>query len=116
EDVSPGAHINGVGSYTPHMQEVDAQVVTHARIVVDSRESAMAEAGDLLIPIADGLITSDSIYAEIGEIAAGLKPGRTSDSEITFFKSVGVAVQDAAVAARVLAAAESQNLGTMVNL
>jgi alanine dehydrogenase len=116
EDVSPGAHINGVGSYTPLMQEVAADIVTQARIVVDSRESAMAEAGDLLIPIGDGLITPDSIYAEIGEIAAGLKPGRMSDSEITFFKSVGVAVQDAAVASRVIAAAKAQNLGTMVNL
>jgi ornithine cyclodeaminase len=116
EDVSPGAHINGVGSYTPQMQEVAAEIVTHARIVVDSRESAMAEAGDLLIPIRDGLMTPDAIYAEIGEIAAGLKPGRVSDSEITFFKSVGVAVQDAAVAARVITVAEAQNLGTMVNL
>lgn len=115
-DVKSGAHINGVGSYTPTMQEVAAEVVTRARIVVDSRQSCLAEAGDLLIPINAGLLNPDSIYAEIGEIAAGLKPGRTSAEEVTFFKSVGLAIQDLTVAACVVAAAEAQNLGTLVNL
>jgi len=114
-DVQTGAHINGIGSYTPTMQEVAAEVVTRAKIVVDSRESCLAEAGDLLIPMATGMLDHDAIYAEIGEIAAGLKPGRTSAEEITFFKSVGNAIQDLTVAARVLAAAEAQNLGTIVN-
>ncbi len=116
EYVSPGAHINGIGSYTPAMQEVAADVVTQARIVVDSREGCLAEAGDILIPMGKGLLTEASIYAEIGEIAAGLKPGRTNDREITFFKSVGNAVQDAAVAARVVTVAEAQNLGVVVNV
>ncbi|MHB8625052.1 MAG: ornithine cyclodeaminase family protein [Aggregatilineales bacterium] len=115
-DVKPGAHINGVGSYTPTMQEVAADVVTRAKIVVDSRQSCLAEAGDLLIPIKAGLLHFDSIYAEVGEIAAGLKPGRTSTAEITFFKSVGTAVQDLTVAARVVTAAEAHNLGTIVKL
>lgn len=114
-DVQTGAHINGIGSYTPTMQEVATEVVTRAKIVVDSRESCLAEAGDLLIPMATGMLDHDAIYAEIGEIAAGLKPGRTSAEEITFFKSVGNAIQDLTVAARVLAAAEAQNLGTIVN-
>jgi ornithine cyclodeaminase len=115
-DVKPGAHINGVGSYTPTMQEIAADVVTRAKIVVDSRQSCLAEAGDLLMPINSGLLHVESIYAEIGEIAAGLKPGRTTPEEITFFKSVGTAVQDVTVAARVVAAAETHHLGTVVNL
>jgi ornithine cyclodeaminase len=117
-DVKPGVHINGIGSYTPEMQEVHADVVTQARIVVDSRAGCMAEAGDLLIPIRAGLMAESAIYAELGEVAAGLKPGRSTlgDDAITFFKSVGNASQDAAVASQVVATAEAQNLGTVVNL
>jgi ornithine cyclodeaminase len=102
--IQPGIHINGVGSFRPDMQEIAADVVQRAKVVVDHRESAWHEAGDLIIPRDQGLIPADSGFAEIGEIAAGLRPGRTSPDEITFFKSVGNAVQDAAVAALVLAA------------
>jgi len=115
-DVKAGAHINGIGSFTPTMQEVAADVVTRATIVVDSRQSCLAEAGDLLVPINSGLLTLDGIYAEIGEIAAGSKPGRTSAEEITFFKSVGTAIQDLMVAARAVVTAEAQNLGTVISL
>lgn len=113
-DLAPGAHINGIGSFTPEMQELASDVVKAARIVVDHRESAWAEAGDLIIPRRQGLITEAAVHAEIGEIAAGLKEGRRSPTEITFFKSVGNAVQDAALAQRVLAAAEARGLGTEV--
>ncbi|MEM3032124.1 MAG: ornithine cyclodeaminase family protein, partial [Nitrososphaerota archaeon] len=65
--------------------------------VVDSREAALSEAGDIIQPINMGLITPSHIYAELGEIAAGLRLGRTAEDEITVFKSVGLAVQDAAV-------------------
>jgi ornithine cyclodeaminase len=115
EHVAPGVHINGVGSYTPAMQEVAADIVTKARIVVDSRDSCFAEAGDILIPIEAGLMGADAVYAEIGEVAAGIKPGRVRADEITFFKSVGTAVQDVTAAARVVANAEAQNLGIVVN-
>jgi ornithine cyclodeaminase len=115
-DLAPGAHINGIGSFTPQMQEIAADVVLAARVVVDHRASAWAEAGDLIIPRDQGLITEDRVYAEIGEIAAGLKPGRHHPDEITFFKSVGNAVQDAALAARVLAAAQERGLGIEVAL
>lgn len=115
-DVEPGTHINGIGSYTPEMQEVDATVVQRAKIVVDSREAALAEAGDLIIPLRQKTIRQDQVYAELGEIVNGTKPGRTSDTEITFFKSVGVAVQDVAVARRVLRAAESQAHLAVVDL
>lgn len=114
-DVKPGAHINGIGSFTPQMQEIAADIVTSARLVVDHRESAWAEAGDLIIPRDQGLITEQDVYAEIGEIAAGLKQGRESDEEITFFKSVGNAVQDAAAAQHVLSQAEARGIGSVVN-
>lgn len=103
-DLTPGAHVNGVGSYRPDMQEVAADVVQQGTVVVDHRASAWHEAGDLIIPRDQGLIDAQIDYAEIGEVAAGLRPGRTSAGEITFFKSVGNAVQDAAAAARILAA------------
>lgn len=114
EDVKLGAHINGIGSYLPTMQEVAADVITHAKVVVDSREAAQAEAGDLIIPHQSGAWNFERIHAELGEITAGVKPGRTNPDEITFFKSVGNAVQDAAAAARVLAIAEAKNLGTVI--
>ncbi len=105
----PGVHINGVGSYTPQMQEIPAETVQRARVVVDSRAACLAEAGDLIQPIQKGLISEGHIYAELGEIVLGRKAARQSPGEITFFKSVGIAVQDA-VAAR-LALAKAQKLG-----
>jgi alanine dehydrogenase len=115
-DVQPGTHINAVGAYTPEMQEIPVETVLRAKVVIDHREASLAEAGDLLIPLKQGLITEDHIYAELGEIAAGLKPGRASPEEITLFKSVGVAVQDVAAAGAVLEAARRLNLGSEVAL
>jgi ornithine cyclodeaminase/alanine dehydrogenase-like protein (mu-crystallin family) len=115
-DIRPGTHINAVGVYKPHMQEVPADTVKRARIVVDSRDACMGEAGDLLLPIKQGIITQEHIYAELGEVVAGTKPGRTSEEEITLFKSVGIAVQDAAAASAVLTKAESLNLGSRIEL
>jgi alanine dehydrogenase len=111
-DVRSGTHINAVGAYTPQMQEVPIETVLRAKVVVDHRESSMAEAGDLIIPLRQGRMTEDHIYAELGEIAAGLKPGRSAAEEITFFKSVGVAVQDVAAAGAALEAAQRLGLGT----
>ena len=108
-DLKPGTHVTAIGSYTPTNREVDAVTVRRARIVVDSREACLAEAGDIIIPQA-------KIEAELGEIVNGLKPGRQSDEEITLFKSVGVAVQDAVAAATVLAQAKVKNLGTVLEL
>jgi ornithine cyclodeaminase len=109
KDVSPGTHITGVGSFTPEMQEIDASLIRRAYVVVDGREGAKAEAGDLIMAGA-------SIDAELGEIINGDKPGRRDDEQITFFKSVGMAAQDAAAAAAVLTAAEDQGLGTVIDL
>jgi ornithine cyclodeaminase/alanine dehydrogenase-like protein (mu-crystallin family) len=116
-DLRPGAHVNGVGSYKPEMQEIDCGALRRAsKIVVDSREAAMAEAGDLIIAIERGEIQPSDVYAEIGEIAAGLKPGRQDDDEITYFKSVGNAAQDAAVAQAVYQRALQEGLGIDVDL
>ncbi len=111
----PGTHVNGVGSYLPSMQEVDLDTIQRALVVVDSREAVLAEAGDLIIPIQDGAIGVDHIHAELGELCAEMMPGRTSDSQITYFRSVGVAVQDAAAAALALRNADKFGLGTLVD-
>jgi ornithine cyclodeaminase len=108
-DLKPGTHVTGVGSFTPDMQEIDAATIGRARVVVDQRDAAMAEAGDIII----GRATID---AEIGEIVNGDRPGRQNDREITFFKSVGLAVQDAVTAAAVLKAAEQKGLGTVIDM
>ncbi len=115
-DLSPGTHITGVGSYAPYMQEVDEVTVQRAKIVVDSLQSCLAEAGDLIIPLGKNLIGKPDIHGELGQIVNGEIPGREADEEITFFKSVGVAVQDAAAAAEVLRVAEADNLGTITSL
>ena len=115
-DLRPGTHINAVGAFTPEMQELDEHTVERAYVVVDSRAAALAEAGDLMIPIQKGLIREDHIRAELGEIVSGDAPGRTSDDQITLFKSVGVAVQDAAAAGLALRRAEELGLGQLVEL
>ena len=105
-----GTHITAVGTFVPEKREVDTTTISRAdRIVVDSREACLEEAGDLIIPNAE-------IDAEIGEIVNGDKPGRQSNDEITFFKSVGVAVQDAVAGSVVLAEAEAKGLGTLVEM
>jgi alanine dehydrogenase len=115
-DLKPGVHINGIGSYTPEMQEVPAETVVRARVVVDSRSASLEEAGDLIIPMREGLFDTADIHGEIGEVAAGRIPGRQSNTEVTFFKSVGVAVQDVAVAEVILRRAAELGLGIQVDL
>jgi ornithine cyclodeaminase len=109
DDLPPGTHVTGVGAFTPEMQEIDAKTIARARVVVDSREACLAEAGDIIQARAE-------IDAELGEIVNGKQPGRQTDSEITFFKSVGLAAQDAAAAAEVLAQAEGQGLGQVIDM
>ena len=114
--VEPGTHVTGVGSYTPEMREVDTDLIVRARVIVDQREAVMEEAGDIVGPIRDGVVNEAVIVAEIGEVVLGKAVGRTSADEITFFKSVGNAVQDVALAARVLAVAEAEARGLLVDL
>ena len=97
ETIDPGTHVNAIGAYTPEMRELPAQLVGAARVFVDQREAARAEAGDLIRAVAEGAFAWDRIAGEIGEVVAGA-PGRTSPEEVTVFKSVGSAAQDLAVA------------------
>lgn len=113
-DLRPGVHINGVGSYTPAMQEIPAETVKRALVVVDSRDACMSEAGDLIQPIEAGTITADHIHAELGQILLNQRKGRTSPDQITFFKSVGVAVQDVMASRTALANARELGLGQRV--
>ncbi len=115
-DLRPGTHINAVGGYTAAMQEVDGTTVARALVVVDSKEAALAEAGDLIIPIREGRISAEHVHAELGEVVNGTRVGRTDPEQITLFKSVGVAVQDAIAAGRALARAEQLGLGQIIEL
>jgi len=114
--VRPGTHVSGVGSFTPEMQEAPAAFVTRARVIVDMKEHALEEAGDLIIPINEGRMTADDIAGELGELVAGTVQGRTSDEEVTFFKSVGNAVQDIAVGNVAVQRAIEQGVGQQIDL
>jgi len=116
ENLSIGTHINGIGSYRPDMTEIPSQVVSSATVVVDHLEACLSEAGDISLPIQEGIIDQSHIHAEIGEILLGLCPGRTHNQEITFFKSVGNAIQDLVVASYLVKQAERVNLGTEITL
>ena len=98
EWVVEGCHINAIGAHTPDARELDDSLILKGKVIVDSREACLKEAGDIVIPLSKGLISQDKVYAELGEVVLGLRPGRVNDKEITIFKSVGLAVQDAAVA------------------
>jgi ornithine cyclodeaminase len=117
--LAPGSHVTSVG-YNPAGRELDDQTVIDALVCVESRRAALAPvpagSNDLTQPIRDGLITPEHVHAELGELASGTKPGRTSAEQITLYKSVGVAVQDAAAAALVLAKAREVGAGHQLAL
>jgi ornithine cyclodeaminase/alanine dehydrogenase-like protein (mu-crystallin family) len=117
--LSPGVHVTSVG-YNSAGREVDDQTVADALVCVESRSAVLADvpAGstDLIQPMRDGLIGEDHIHAELGELVLGTRPGRTSPDQITLYKSVGVAVQDAAAAALVLDAAQLRGVGRELEL
>lgn len=89
-----GVHINAIGSYKPDMNEIDPDIMKAAGIYLDQREACLIESGDLINPIKAGLFNEDHLRGEISELLTGAVPGRTSESEITVFKSVGIAAQD----------------------
>ena len=117
--VSPGTHVTSVG-YNPAGRELDDDLVAQSLVCVESREAALAPVPsgtpDLLQPISIGLITEEHVHAELGELIAGTKPGRTSDEQITLYKSVGVAVEDATAASLVVAAAHRVGVGRQLEL
>ncbi|MEK7439183.1 MAG: ornithine cyclodeaminase family protein [Chloroflexota bacterium] len=114
-DLKPGAHVNGVGAYTLQMKEIDNETIRRAKkVFVDSRQTAFAEAGDVMDAIQNNVITENDLI-EIGVVAAGQYASR-ADSDITFFKSCGVAVQDVAAGGEVLRRAREMKLGIEVEL
>jgi ornithine cyclodeaminase len=114
EDISPGAHINAIGSFRPDAAEVPAATVARATVVVDQRQAALEEAGDIIQPLRQGWISAGHIRAELGELVLGRVRGRTLEDEVTLFKSVGNAAQDAVAARVAFAEAEKLGLGTRV--
>lgn len=115
-DLRPGAHINAVGAYTHAMQEVPPATVARAYVVVDEIGAALAEAGDLVKPLEAGLFARAHLETELGQIVAGERPGRTGPDQITFFKSVGNAVQDVAVASYAVERAAATGRGQRAEL
>ena len=114
--ISPGTHVNAVGSSTPSARELDSAAVVRSQLYVDRRESTINEAGDFLIPKSEGLIGDSHIRAELGELLVGSHKGRASDDEITLFKSLGLAVEDVAAAHHIYARAVERGVGTSVEM
>jgi ornithine cyclodeaminase len=115
EWISPGAHINAVGSSVPFARELDTAAVVRSRLFVDRRESALNEAGDFLIPKREGALSDDHILGEIGELLTGRVPGRESAREVTLFKSLGIAVEDVAAALLIYEKAKKSGNGRFMD-
>ncbi len=115
--LSPGAHVNAVGASMPSAREIDVDTVAASALFVDSRESLRNEAGEYRLAVEQGAISGeDHVRAELGEVLAGLAPGRGDDGELTLFRSLGLAVEDLAAAEHAVAAARRLGLGTEVEL
>src|SRR5579859_2106479 len=115
-DIAPGTHINAIGAFTPHMCEIDPETLAHARIVVDQKEAAFTEAGDLLQALEKGLIPGPAAWTELGELATRNQSARQHDDEITIFKSVGIGIQDVAAAWTVYRKAREQGIGINIEV
>ncbi len=115
EWVSEGVHINCIGADAPGKEELDPDILKGAKIVVDSWEQA-SHSGEINVPVARGIITRDDIWAELGEIAAGIKTGRSSSDEITVFVSTGLAIQDAVTANLAYKKAIERNIGRFIEV
>ncbi len=116
DNIAAGTHINGIGSFTASTAEVPPQTVARSTIIVDQRAAALAEAGDIAMPMRSGLLPGDLQPAELGEVLLQKRDGRTSAEQVTFFKSVGNAAQDIVCAADVLQTALREGLGQTIDL
>ncbi|MBP8632693.1 MAG: ornithine cyclodeaminase family protein [Synergistaceae bacterium] len=117
DDIKPGCHINGVGSYTPDKRELPTELLRRAgRIFVDNREAVLSEAGDFIIPMKEGLFSSDSIAGELGDLILGNVEGRRSKDEITILKTVGFATLVIVAAAEIYKKATEAGVGTVIRL
>jgi ornithine cyclodeaminase len=113
--ISTGTHINAIGTHSRQSREIDTATMAAARIFTDRRESLLNEAGDYVLAAQEGAVTPESVVAEIGELVIGTKQGRTSPSEITLFKSLGLAIEDVVSAEYVFRKATAENIGTWVD-
>jgi len=116
EDIADGAHVVGVGACRPDQREMPTDLIVRARVFVDSRTGALAESGDLLIPIREGAITDAHIAGELGSLVAGQAAGRSSASQVTVFKSLGMAVEDLVAAELTVERARAAGRGQQVSL
>jgi len=114
--IAPGAHVSLVGAHTPTTRESDSETIARSSIYVDLLASARAEAGDILIPVAEGRIRWRDVVGEIGQVLAGEIAGRVNDKQITLYKSLGIVAQDLFVANYLFEAATATDGGTTVNL
>lgn len=115
EKLQKGVHINAVGSFRPSMQELPSHAIANAnKVVVESKEAALEETGDLQVPIKEGLFKASDIHAELGQIISGGKAGRENEEEITIFKSVGLAVVDIIVAKYLYEKAVERGIGNRI--
>jgi alanine dehydrogenase len=115
-DLSPGVHLDLVGAFRPGDREADTEALRRARLVVDTYDGALAEAGDVVIPLEEGAFDRGHVSAELAEVVVGSKPGRLRSDEITAFKSVGWALEDLATARLAYNRARRAGLGTEVHL
>ncbi len=113
--ISPGTHFNCIGADAPGKEEIDPMILREAKIVVDDWEQA-SHSGEINVPLSKGLISKENIWAELGEIVAGKKAGRTSDDEITVFVSTGLAIQDAVTANLVYKKALGNKAGRFIKM
>ncbi|MCX7833052.1 MAG: ornithine cyclodeaminase family protein [Ignavibacteria bacterium] len=111
-----GMHINGIGSHSPNARELDTITIKRSLLVGDSTEACFNESGDIIIPLKNGEITQSHFHGELGEIIIGKKPGRTSEDQITLFKSNGLAIQDAATAKLVYDKARELKIGKEIEI
>jgi len=115
--LKPGAHVNAVGASTPQARELDTATVAASALFCDSRESLRHEAREFQLAISEGLIAGEQhVRGELGEVLAGIAPGRRDDGELTLFRSLGLAVEDLAAAELAVAVAAERGLGTQVDL
>ncbi len=114
---TPGLHVNAVGSRPrPEQREIDSEGIVRSRVFVDNLATAMEKSGDLVLPVSEGALGFDDVQAELGEVIAGKKRGRTSEEDITLFNSVGIGLQDLAIGRLLYDKALERGLGLQIDL
>jgi len=114
--VKKGTHINGIGSHTPNARELDSEIIMRSRFIGDSKEACFSEAGDIILPVKEGVIDESHFYGELGDVIIGKVESRMNDEEITIFKSNGLAIQDVATAKLIYDKAIETNTGINVEI